>query len=434
MGFLVGVRQEADCMPFSTEELTMSRRFMMPALFALAMLLASFQSPAQVVPLPSLKTSRLSVSGLSSGGFMAVQFDVAFSASVIGAGIVAGGPYYCARARVDTATSVCSCTGFGSCHVSPGGTGVADLITITSQNAANGTIDPTARLASHRIWLFSGSADTLVPQAVMADLERYYRHYIPAAQISFKKDLQAQHAMPTDFFGNRCNTLGSPYLNNCGYDAAGQLLQWIYGSLTPKNSNTPAGSFVKFDQSEFLPSPASHGMAATGYLYIPPGCEGNASACKLHVAFHGCLQDQANIGDDYVRNAGYNGWADSNRIVILYPQATSVLPLTNPKACWDWWAYDDARYATKTGRQMQAVKRMTDRLTGRTDPPPPPPPNGACFTSSNFEHVQAGRAYDRFFIAYAAGSHQRLGLDNTFTRTTLKRTAPNHYVVGTCPP
>ena len=37
-----------------------------------------------------------SVSGLSSGAFMAVQYQVAFSASVKGAGIVAGGPYYCA--------------------------------------------------------------------------------------------------------------------------------------------------------------------------------------------------------------------------------------------------------------------------------------------------------------------------------------------------
>lgn len=28
-----------------------------------------------------------------------------------------------------------------------------------------------------------------------------------------------------------------------------------------------------------------------------------------------------NIGDIYVRNAGYNTIADANRIIILYPQA-----------------------------------------------------------------------------------------------------------------
>lgn len=38
---------------------------------------------------------RLSVSGGSSGGFMAVQFHVAHSSVTDGAGIIAGGPYYC---------------------------------------------------------------------------------------------------------------------------------------------------------------------------------------------------------------------------------------------------------------------------------------------------------------------------------------------------
>jgi len=345
----------------------MIRFFLTRAVPALTMLLAPFAAPAQTVPLPVLKTSQLSVSGLSAGGFMAVQFDVAYSASVIGAGIVAGGPYYCAHGSVLTAISTCSCTGLGLCRVAPGGTGVADLIAATSRNAASGAIDPTARLASHRIWMFSGTADTLVPPAVMGDLETYYRNYIPSAQIRFKRDLKAQHAMPTDFYGNACTTLNSPYISNCAYDAAGELLQWIYGGLAQKTGNTPAGAFIQFDQSEFLPNPASHGIAATGYLYVPPGCDGDAAQCRLHVVFHGCKQDAANIGDTYVRKAGYNGWADANRIVILYPQATSTL--MNPNACWDWWAYDDANYALKKGRQMQAVKRMTERLTGTAPRP-----------------------------------------------------------------
>jgi poly(3-hydroxybutyrate) depolymerase len=400
-------------------------------MLALAMLLACTSARSLTVPLPALKTTQLSVSGLSSGAFMAVQFEVAFSASVIGAGIVAGGPYYCARGNMGKATSVCSCTGLGFCQVSSGGTGVADLVAITSQNASRGAIDPTARLASHRIWMLSGAADTLVPQAVMADLESYYRNYIPSQQIRFKRDLKAQHAMPTDFYGNPCASLASPYISNCAYDAAGELLQWIYGSLSPKTSNKAAGAFIQFDQSEFLANPASHGMAATGYLYIPPGCEGDASGCRLHVVFHGCKQDPANIGDTYMRNAGYNGWADTNRIVILYPQATST-PM-NPNACWDWWAYDDAGYAVQAGRQMQAVKRMTERLTGLTSAPTNPPPQTECVTATNAEHVQAGRAYDRYFFAYALGSDQMLGLDNAWSRTTLKRTAPSYYVAGACP-
>ncbi|HEY6898981.1 MAG TPA: hypothetical protein VI279_17105, partial [Rhodocyclaceae bacterium] len=35
---------------------------------------------------------------------------------------------------------------------------------------------------------------------------------------------------------------------------------------------------------------------------------------------HGCKQSFDNIGETFVRHAGYNEWADTNRIIILYPQ------------------------------------------------------------------------------------------------------------------
>lgn len=401
-------------------------------LLALALLFTlSSAAKAQVQTLPAMKTGQLSVSGLSSGGYMAVQFEVAYSGLVKGAGIIAGGPYYCAHGNLNTATNVCSCTSSPYlCQVRPGGTGVDELIAVTEQYAARGAVDPTAGLAGHRVWMFSGSADTLVPQPVMADLYSYYRHYIDAAQIVFKKDLAAQHAMPTDSYGNDCGTLGSPYISNCGYDAAGTLLGWIYGSLNPRNTGSPAGRFIEFDQSEFLADPGAHGMAASGFLYLPPGCAEGGSGCRLHVVFHGCLQDPGHIGDQFLRHAGYNGWADSNRIVLLYPQAAPIYPLSNPNACWDWFNYDDSRYAQKNGRQMLAVRQMVERLSGGAVPPPPGP---QCYTASNVDHVRAGRAHDSFFIARANGSNQNMGLDNIFIVTTLRRTGPNHYVVGSCP-
>src|SRR3954468_24592473 len=39
-----------------------------------------------------------SISGISSGAFMAVQFATAWSSLIKGVGIVAGGPYWCAKA------------------------------------------------------------------------------------------------------------------------------------------------------------------------------------------------------------------------------------------------------------------------------------------------------------------------------------------------
>jgi chitodextrinase len=342
------------------------------ALACAAVLSLAMLSPtaAQTVSLPSYNAdiNQTSVSGLSAGGYMAVQFDVAYSSMLRGAGIIAGGPYYCAQGNLMTATSTCSCVPFGCFGQSS--TNVAQLITITDRNAGRGLIDTTGNLARHRIWLFSGSNDSAVPQRIMDDLFTYYRHYIDAANIFYKNDIGAEHAMPTDFFGNSCATRGDPFINNCNYDAAGQLLNWIYGNLHPKNTGQLGGLFINFDQNEFIDRPSDHAMATDGWLFVPAACS-NGESCKLHVVFHGCKQyetyryfsggGQVTFGATFVRNAGYNKWADTNNIIILYPQATASGP--NPNGCWDWWGYDDPNYAVKTGRQMAAVKAMIDRIT-----------------------------------------------------------------------
>ena len=60
----------------------------------------------QAVPLPALGADleATSVSGLSSGAFMASQFHIAHSRIVVGAGIVAGGPRL--RQRRDAVSAI----------------------------------------------------------------------------------------------------------------------------------------------------------------------------------------------------------------------------------------------------------------------------------------------------------------------------------------
>ena len=64
----------------------------------------------------------------------------------------------------------------------------------------------------------------------------------------------------------------------------------------------------------------------------------------------------------YVRHAGYNEWAESNKIVVLYPQARATA--LNPKGCWDWWGYTGKDYASNIGLQLTAVHRMVGHLAG----------------------------------------------------------------------
>src|SRR3712207_6076718 len=55
---------------------------------------------AERLPSFNVDLGQTTVSGLSSGGYMALQFHVGFSEMVRGAGVVAGGPYFCAEGQL----------------------------------------------------------------------------------------------------------------------------------------------------------------------------------------------------------------------------------------------------------------------------------------------------------------------------------------------
>src|SRR5207244_1755924 len=100
-----------------------------------------------------------SVSGLSSGAFMAVQLQIAHSSIIKGAGVVAGGPYYCSQDNVIKATTQCSCTldpANRVCSVTPSSADVAALERATREFAREGLIDDVANLSRQRVFLFMG--------------------------------------------------------------------------------------------------------------------------------------------------------------------------------------------------------------------------------------------------------------------------------------
>ena len=330
---------------------------------------------------------------------MAGQFHVAFSGSLVGAAIVAGGPYDCAEGSIAFALQRCMATNLG-------GPDPARSLDRARRREASGAIDPLAGLAADRVYVFSGTEDATVTPPVVAEVAGFYRLAgVPQAAIEVVAGMPAGHAFITESEGNACAVTGPPFLSDCDYDQAGAILAQIYGTLAPPAA-TPDGRLLAFEQGEFLADPTAHGMATTGFAYVPAACE--AGGCRVHVVFHGCKQTEALVGDAVTDRVGFNRWADTNRLIVLYPQAHETG--TNPNSCWDWWGYDDAAYATKNGRQMTAVKAMLDRLTGLT-PVPDDDPFCGRFEASNLGHWQAGRARvcDWWFVC-AVGSGERLGL------------------------
>src|SRR5262245_66352971 len=74
-----------------------------------AVLVADPAITADLDALPALNAAitESSISGLSSGAFMAVQFGTAWSSIIKGVGVISGGPFYCAQTSSVTATGAC---------------------------------------------------------------------------------------------------------------------------------------------------------------------------------------------------------------------------------------------------------------------------------------------------------------------------------------
>ncbi|MGR4868019.1 fibronectin type III domain-containing protein [Variovorax sp. LARHSF232] len=495
--------------------------------FALAISAIALASPAAqaAVPLPALNvdTSQTTVSGLSGGGFMATQLGYAFSGTFKGVGVFAGGPYMCAGHSNYTA-----CMYNATVSASMLSTMQADL-----NNWSGTAIDSLANVAGQKIYMFVGNSDfTVGPNPMNALQTQYSNNGVTAANLEYAKRASTAHVFPTDFDAtgnNACSSSASPYISNCGYDGAKAALSKFYGPLNPRNDAPSAANYIEFNQAAFT---TNAGVSPTGWVYVPANCAAGA-VCKIHVALHGCVQNYATVGDKFIKNTGYTRWADTNSIIVLFPQArvdstshaTSASgSLANPNGCWDWIGWYGTNFAQRAGTQVAAIKAMVDHLAsgsgsgggGGTALPAPTgvatsgatsssmtlswnavsgasgynvyrnsnKVNGAlvtgtsyndtglaastsyswtvgavdsasaegalstpatgttlggggttpqCFTASNYAHTTAGRAHQSGGYALANGSNQNMGLWNTFVTTTLKQTAANYYVIGTCP-
>jgi poly(3-hydroxybutyrate) depolymerase len=388
--------------------------------------LAGLTPPAQAAsPLGAYNVdpNTVTVAGISSGGFMAVQLQVAYSKSIVGTAIFAGGPYDCAQGNQSTATGACE---------SGNGIPLQTLINFTNTQASNGTIDPTSNIANKPIYMFSGTNDTTVAQPVMNALQQYYLNYTSGSNITYNNNTSAAHAWISPDGPNSCSLSFIPYISNCGIDPEQIFLTMFYGNLNAKNTGTLGGSFIQFDQTAFVNggNPGSISMDSTGWLFVPANCA-NGQACRLVIALHGCLQYQGIIQEQFVQESGINEWADTNNIIVLYPQATSM-GQANPLGCWDWWGYTRSDYALKTGPQMQAIMGMVSQITsgkkGNTGVPAAPTGlTGATISSVSlaFSPISTATSYN----IYRNGSKVGTTSTNSYTDSGLTANTTYTYTV-----
>lgn len=411
--------------------------------------------------------TQISVSGISSGGFMAHQFHVAHSENIMGVGIVAGGPYYCSGGSILDAVTKCSqfvmreCMKVGLDPKWCGKTDLAPKDTSAAQEVAKasfeeaqkqeaaGNISKLTGLRSANVYLISAEYDAIVPHGVMDAVFHFYadpdKAGIEAGNIDYNRTFPARHTMVRDGFNKPaggavgdCPLPPAPsppfdqdaFIDDCesvakqrqardgcvcpspsageaaagavcppagkqtackdlrDVDLAGAILKRIYGEKALKGGRVAVaeGEVKAFDQSRVFSRFSNYpftekqnaSMAQEGYVFIPKTCK-DGRKCKLHVAFHGCLQGGGatdHRGGQWNSNlfakfAGYNEWAQANDIIVLYPQVrvwNGALqnPPLNPQGCWDWWGqyYTHDNYHTQGGKQIKAVAQMINILAG----------------------------------------------------------------------
>lgn len=362
--------------------------------------------------------SDVSISGISSGAAMAVQYAVGHSGSTVGVGSIAGPPWGCADGSASQAINKCMC----------GRQSPDNKVNEARQLAASGKIDSLSAsnkpLRLSRSFVFQSPADaTVVEKSGKANIAFLSSFIGNNSEVDFGNAVdgsnKAGHGIiAPDSHNKSCQADGTEttYIRYCGAeDNAGKMFHALYddpGSPfdpSQRVNNIPESEVWQFDQQHLIdqvkpgtkvapdtiwwwfwtfPSERrkNFDMAEKGYIYVPPSCRVSGSACRVHIALHGCKQDVKN----FANRAGYNNWAEHYKVIVVYPaiepsaslseeacQAPPVnsafdeLPIKlNPNGCWDWWGYLDPsgqkdRYLTKASPQMRVIEGIIAEVTSQ---------------------------------------------------------------------
>src|SRR5512134_748554 len=196
---------------------------------------------AERLPALDAQSERVTVSGLSSGAYMAVQLAVSHSARVNGVGVFAGGPYYCVGINATRAESVCM----------QGNPGADGSIRDAERLASLRLIDSTQNLRTMKAWLLAGEKDSKVVTAVVLANRDFFAHYNKAS-VQFRVQPGLGHGLATPSNGVDCETSAPPFLNRCGVDVVGEMLGALHPGVAAGSGKE--GRVLAFNQADFVPA------------------------------------------------------------------------------------------------------------------------------------------------------------------------------------
>lgn len=352
----------------------------------------------------SIDRADVTVSGISSGAAMAHQVHMALSDQLTGVGIVAGPPFRCAEymrgvplyawATTDL-VAVNLCTGYYKKMQSEYGIPAAPfagseiklsrLQEMAEDAFKRGKIAPKSGLCGDRAYLIAGATDDTVPATVSGATAALYEWLLsncgdgkPAGDRLVSRTIAGMpHTMPVDLppTPGKCQA-GAPYIADCDFKGPEEMLRHLHPARAQApQANRPASpdNLVRFDQHQVIGAMEPKGlMHQFGYVYVPEACK-QGQSCPLHIALHGCHQNENQINEGaydtskkwlFAADAGYNDYAERAGIVVLYPQALETsLTGGNPNGCWDWWGYNGVGFWEKDARQIKNIWKVATSLS-----------------------------------------------------------------------
>lgn len=316
-------------------------------------------APEALPPLGAGKEDA-SVVGISSGGYMATQLAVAFPDRFAAVGVLAAGPWSCAEGSLSRALNNCMTTEDGEPSLDR-------LENRRRRYESAQQVGPREMLSQLRVYLWHGEEDKVV-EPTLGDLlaAQWERWLASPEQLRVVRRADTGHGWPVRLHDEApppqrlgdCQQGGGSYLLACDDDVASDMLSFLYSEREAQRAGQ--GQLRTFDQSDF----AVNGMADSGFVYIPEGCD--QGGCEVTLALHGCQMNEDAIDETFVRHSGLNEWAATHRQIVLYPQAQSSM--MNPQGCWDWWGYAEQSsrltplHDTREGAQVEALMAMLSRL------------------------------------------------------------------------
>jgi hypothetical protein len=187
-------------------------------------------------------------------------------------------------------------------------------------------------LRDDRVWLFSGGKDTVVDSTVMERLAAFYGQWIAPSAIRFVQLPEAGHAMISivDPQANACSSEQTPFINRCGELRRGRRDAPATCLAPCSRQRRPlSGEMLRFDQSAVRRRQSRSTPDWQTPLTLSCRRPATAMPAGYMSSFMAVVRRTAQIGRRFVDGAGYNRWADSNRIIVLYPQVQPRYGLTH---------------------------------------------------------------------------------------------------------